>query len=326
MTRPHTLSLSARALLAVGLRTRATSAEALAEFALRDLQDIQEDLALLESPGYLVISEGSIWYPNPEAVLAKQTSQFLAMTEEVIERQIGAAREALEALPGLLGEWQTGAPNAAIDYAEVVHDGHAAIDLWFAQREIHAAAGTCAVMPESSRSFEADPKAQEAWYATFSGRPDTLRLILGADDLAHPEAAQTMAPYLADEYQIRVMQQPPSWFWIIDDTIAAIPLSWGEKWPTSAVIIRSKAMISLIQGAFDRLWSEAVPLQHEGDSWDSLLALMCQGATLESASQSLGISARTGRRRIAEAMEHYDVRGQVALGAAWKLAQVRSSY
>lgn len=326
MTRSPTLAPSALSLLAVGLRTRATSAAALAEFALRDPQGIQEDLALLESLGYLVISEGSIWYPNPETVLAKHTSQLLTAAEEVIERQIGAARKALESLPGLLSEWHAGEPTAATDHAEVVHDGHAAIDLWFAQREIHAAASTCAVMPESGRSFEADPKVQEAWYATFSGRPDTLRLILGADDLAHPEATQAMAPYLADGYQIRVMQQPPSWFWIIDDTIAAIPLTWGEKWPTSAVIIRSKAMISLIQGSFDQLWSEAVPLQQEGDSWDSLLALMCQGATLESASESLGISARTGRRRVAEAMEHYDVRGQVSLGAAWKLAQTRTGY
>jgi hypothetical protein len=48
---------------------------------------------------------------------------------------------------------------------------------------------------------------------------------------------------------------------------------------------------------------------------------MAQGATLEAASQALGISSRTGRRRIEAAMEHYGVSGQLALGAAWEREQ-----
>jgi len=44
---------------------------------------------------------------------------------------------------------------------------------------------------------------------------------------------------------------------------------------------------------------------------------MRQGVTLDAASRRLGINPRTGRRRIAAAMEQYGVSTLFALGAAW---------
>ena len=44
---------------------------------------------------------------------------------------------------------------------------------------------------------------------------------------------------------------------------------------------------------------------------------MRQGVTLDSASRTLGVNPRTGRRRIAAAMEHYGVSTLFALGVAW---------
>ena len=44
-------------------------------------------------------------------------------------------------------------------------------------------------------------------------------------------------------------------------------------------------------------------------------------ATLEAASRALSISDRTGRRRIAEAVDHSGVNNMLALGAAWGARQ-----
>lgn len=44
---------------------------------------------------------------------------------------------------------------------------------------------------------------------------------------------------------------------------------------------------------------------------------MKQGITLDAASRRLGINPRTGRRRVAAAMEQYGVSTLFALGVAW---------
>jgi hypothetical protein len=50
---------------------------------------------------------------------------------------------------------------------------------------------------------------------------------------------------------------------------------------------------------------------------------MNSGATLEAASRALGISERTGRRRLSEAMSHFGVGSMLELGVAWATARSR---
>ncbi|MFN8108097.1 MAG: hypothetical protein U0R21_09980 [Nocardioidaceae bacterium] len=52
-------------------------------------------------------------------------------------------------------------------------------------------------------------------------------------------------------------------------------------------------------------------------SVEPMLQMMNRGPTMESASIQLGLSTRTGRRRVTEAMSHYGVDSHFALGAAW---------
>ena len=53
------------------------------------------------------------------------------------------------------------------------------------------------------------------------------------------------------------------------------------------------------------------------DAWTPLLTLMRKGITLETASRMIGVNPRTGRRRVAAAMDHYGVSTLFALGVAW---------
>src|SRR5690606_27268151 len=93
---------------------------------------------------------------------------------------------------------------------------------------------------------------------------------------------------------------------------------WGDPWPTSVFATNDPAVVTLIRWLYDRLWAEATPVISETREWDPLLALMSRGATLEAAAHAVGISARTGRRRINAALEHFRVDGLFALGAAWQ--------
>jgi hypothetical protein len=73
-----------------------------------------------------------------------------------------------------------------------------------------------------------------------------------------------------------------------------------------------------MHGLFDMWWQQAGTLRATRHPWDAIVALMADGATLETAAHAIGVSARTGRRRIEAAMDHYGVDGAVALGAAWQ--------
>ncbi len=106
---------------------------------------------------------------------------------------------------------------------------------------------TCAVMPYTRRFFDADEALQQRWYELFRHRPDSLRLILSAADVAEPRAAEVLATYLDAGYQIRMMPRLPSWFRVIEGMVTGMPLEWGEPWPTSATLLRGQSVLSLLQ-------------------------------------------------------------------------------
>ena len=85
--------------------------------------------------------------------------------------------------------------------------------------------------------------------------------------------------------------------------------------------IQSATLAELVTWIYHRLWEEAVPvtgLNHTWEHpWDPILRLMNSGMTMGSASTALGLTARTGRRRVSDAMRYYGVTSQFSLGAAW---------
>lgn len=86
--------------------------------------------------------------------------------------------------------------------------------------------------------------------------------------------------------------------------------------------VRSQALGQGFTNLYDHLWAEAIPVDGPGDHpWDGMLHLMGRGMTMESAATSLGLTPRTGRRRVAEAMDYYGASSHFTLGAAWSKAQ-----
>ena len=96
-----------------------------------------------------------------------------------------------------------------------------------------------------------------------------------------------------------------------------MPFEWGEPRPTSVVSVRNAALAGMISAYFASLWRSAAPSAPAARSWTPLLDLMRKGMTLDTASRTVGVNPRTGRRRIAQAMGHYGVSTLFALGVAW---------
>jgi hypothetical protein len=314
---PAAAGLAALEVLRVGLRSRAGTVAELAGLAVRDEAEVRRDLAWLESEGFLELRGDKISYSAPEEVVADVVRRRAGDLGAEMLRHLADLAEVVGHLPTLARDWDTGgAANQHLD-VEVFHDPEAVVDLWHVRHGRTPARRTDVMLPDASRLHVADPVMQAVWHEAGQGEGNRIRVIASIADAVDPAAQQRVTEELAGGLQLRLVERPPSWFWVTDEETVALPLTWGEAWPTSVMAIRSRAVAGMASWIFERTWEHAVPARPEAASWDSLLTLMNSGATLEAASRALGISERTGRRRVSEAMDHYGAGSMFELGVAW---------
>lgn len=304
-------------LLATALRARPRSVAALAEVALRDPETVRAQVEALAADGYLALDGDEIHYLAPDEAVAHVVRRRSAEVTAEVGSRLDELAELVAQLPALARDWELGGASHGILDVEVFHGWSAVTDLWHQVIQKQDLRRTDIVLPDASRLYVADPQMQSVWHRVVGRQGNRARIIGNLADTARPEAAERIGQELSAGVDIRITADPVSWFWVADGEIVALPLSWGEGWPTSAIAIRSQAVAGLAQWVFEEMWSAAVPVREQPASWDPLLRLMSRGSTLEAASRALGISDRTGRRRIADAMDHYRVSNLFALGAAW---------
>jgi hypothetical protein len=303
-------------LLEVALRTRAGNAEALAGLALLDPDATRLRLQTLQEHGYLRLDGDRISYREPDAVLAERAADLLDKAQLGLHDRVLEAQSLLAAIPRLMESWGVGGSQQLDLKVEMFHGPFASTELWLELAQRQPPPLTCGSLPDAARLFGADPALRRRWLDVVEREGLRIRGLLSSADVSGPEAEAVIAEDRAIGMEFRMLAQPPGWFWCTDE-VAALPLRWGEAWPTSTIAIRSESVATLVRWVFDRLWAAALPVPFAEHGWEGLLQLMSQGATLEAASRALGVSSRTGRRRIESAMDHYGVSGQLALGAAW---------
>ena len=309
--------LAALELLRIGLRSRAGSVPELAGLAVRDAGEVRRDLEWLQAHGFVQLRGDQVSYTAPEEVVADVVRRRAGDLGADMLRQLADLAEVVGQLPALARDWDLGGSAGRERDGEVIHGPEAVVDLWHLRQSRSPARRTDVVLPDAGPLYVADPAMQAVWHEAGRGEGHRIRVIAAIADGVHPEAQERVTQELEGGLQLRLMERPPSWFWVTDEETVALPLEWGEAWPTSVIAVRSRAVAGLAGWLFERLWEAAVPARTETASWDALLTLMEGGATLESASRALGISDRTGRRRISEAMDHFGVGSMLALGVAW---------
>lgn len=310
-------------LLAIGLRARPRTVAELAELALIDEAEARARLDVLAEDGYVSLYGDEIRYAAPDEAVAQVVRDRADRIQVELARGLADLAAVVAQLPALSRDWETGGASQGVLDAEVFHGPSAVTDLWhhlITQRDLRR---TDVVLPDGLRLTVADPAMQATWHDVISREGHSARLIARLADASHPTAAERITQELQGGVDIRVLATPPSWFWVADGQVVALPLDWGEGWPTSAIAIHSPAVAGLAQWVFEQLWSLAVPVREGPANWDPLLRLMSGGATLEAASHALGISDRTGRRRLSDAMDHYRASNLFALGVAWGQSQNR---
>jgi hypothetical protein len=302
------------ALLELVYRSRPETVAELAAISHLDEADVLAAVARLARRGSLAALDGNLSYPHPAVWAADEVTGQVASLRQASADALVAIEAIVAGLPSSLRNWSAGEASGGLVPVLARHGPQAAEDLWYAvaQRDGgHAEA----VLPDVARFLHGDAE-RRARFAEAFGRKDSVRAILPTAAMTDPALRALAAGYAEVGVEFRMMEQPPSWFWI-EGEMLAIPFEWGEEWPTSVLGLRSAALASLGRALFDQLWQRADPLTPMAEPWTPLLKLMRQGNTLDAASHRLGINPRTGRRRVAAAMEHYGVSTLFALGVAW---------
>jgi len=271
-----------------------------------------------------------ITYRRPEAAAAGLTESMLGQVQQQVEEALGGAQRTLGAVPGLVQAWAEGtsaAPNLQVD---VAHGPWAPADMWRLQFTRRVPEVTDVCMPDTSALFSPQSEYQASFWAARAGHEVDVRLLMSLADATNPAGTGRVQGELESGVRIRMHPSPPSFFWIADRDTVGLPLNWGEAWPTSVIAIHSPTLAAVLTWVYERVWAEAVSVESlmsaatdgEGPPWDGMLRLMNLGMTMDAAAASLGIAPRTGRRRVADAMSHFGVSSQFALGAAWRSAQL----
>lgn len=260
-------------------------------------------------------------FPAAESAGAELVAALSANLEAVAQRN-AAISSLIAQLPDRLHHWTIGEAGSAhaIPVEQWTGPGageRAWLDLFLRRRQAGSVVReVCGIIPDPSRFRDSRAEQPEAFAAAIAAH-ERSRMIL--QDPTPATALEVLAPYLANGTEARAHRALPSWFWVDSDSTVALPAAWGDLHPTSVTLYRSPVMASAALHLFEQLWAESRTIRSSPreERWEPLLRLMYEGATMESASRKLGISSRTGRRRIDEAMAHYAAGSLFELGFAW---------
>ena len=105
--------------------------------------------------------------------------------------------------------------------------------------------------------------------------------------------------------EVRVLPEVPTRMLILDGTHLVLPEPLGYA-GSPRIVVRQRGLVELATLYFENLWAQAAPVEGSGPALSDmrryLLELLATGAQDEQIARRLGLSLRTVRRRVAEAM------------------------
>lgn len=308
------LAADDEALLALLHRSRPASVVDAVEQSDRPAVRVRESLHRLAARGLVVVRDDGLRYPHPAVATADMVSARIGALRADTAASLDRIERLVADLPSILRQWSVGEAEASQVQTITLHGPVAAQNLWFEVADHHGGV-LQAVIPDLSGWIAASDDRVELFVAATAAKDQLRGLVPEWVVHSDPDLAR-LRRFERAGVEFRTLESPPGWFWVDGDQVA-VPLIWGDPRPVSVMAVRNAALADLARLYFDELWRRSGPLVPAAtEAWMPLLRLMRRGITLETASRMVGVNPRTGRRRIAAAMEHYGVPTLFALGVA----------
>lgn len=299
--------------LQAALRTRIVEPGALADALGLSVAEVRDALDRLTADGFVVRdADGRPALPPPQlplidAALARVHAQLEALA---------AVRLHLTTMPARLRHWE-GAQNADDEVRmELRHGPDAVVDVWLRLCERGGAVDAFGCFPDPA------PLARVVAQAgARSSESSRIRVIVGRGE-TDAGARDALAELEGRGVEVRALERPPGWFAGEGADRSAFPTAWGVRWPSTVRLVPHAVASQSLRSFFDELWRRAVPLEEaevgltEAD-WAPVLRLLERGLSDAEVARELGLSERTVRRRVEEAMVELGAADRFALGRAW---------
>lgn len=306
-----------KSLLRAVLRARPGTRAELEDLAASVVREPEPVIAGLVRRGFLTLSEtGAVMTIAPTSVAELRLADALGQMRRDLATLTGEAMAAFEDLDGLLEASRVGGADRGGLEVEFVHGPEAPRDASVRLTQRRGPVTSCAVLPDARRLQAPPPEFLAAFVAMMRAKSAPDRVLLGRLSGHDDDLTSTMSTVRSAGAELRVSASLPSWFAVDADDYVALPLSWGESWPSTVMLVRHPAVAGAMRQLFESLWVSAPPFGVGAPSWLPLVQLLETGATLAQAADLLGISERTARRRLTEAMTHHRARTLFQLGAA----------
>jgi DNA-binding CsgD family transcriptional regulator len=274
---------------------------------------VPELLHRLDAAGLIALDGGTIEALAPDHAMA-------TATERVVSSEMDALRTlavSAAALSALTRDWEVGSsPDDTAPWAEFVHGHGAQWKAWPRYAVTHPPRDPVSIYPDLSivRSvMVATMTDDEKRLVAQSG----IRGVFPRSLLAVDEDRLFLEELRRIGMRIRIAETIPSWVYADRGVLCALPLDWGEHPPSSIAIVTHPSITEIVSLYVESVWDKAVDYPLGDDGWEPVLHLLARGLSDAAIAQSLDISPRTVHRRIAEAMEQFDVHSRFELGAAW---------
>lgn len=305
-------------LLDLLLRERLLDVDALVARSGLGPDAVHSSLERLADEGSLSLRDGVILLNPPVHAAAIAVERELQSERAAAQARSDRLTAIVDAVARRTSSWNVG-ESVAQDRLSLqsAHGPHAAEDLWFAVQASRVGSGgrVRAVLTDLDRYRASSPERSRS-FAQAMSTYSSVQVIIPAMPL--DEQLTAMVRGFGDSgVEFRMLADPPSWFWVDDLDVTGVPLVWGDKAPQSVLAVASPVIAGITKAYFAELWQQASPVEKDPGGYGQLLHRMRRGMTLDAASRSLGITPRTGRRRIAAAMDRYGVATLFALGVAW---------
>lgn len=317
-TQPPFIDAAALEVLALAYRARPGTVAELAELLEPEATaSLDATLRVLRDAGFVRVVDGRLEF---ESVY----TAFIAASEERIARlQADTAQTVamMQALPALIRSWDLGEAEQDAGHPLAARLVHGAEQHWATfQRHLveRAPAHPSWVLPDLRALRDEFPWVAADVAGSEAAR--TARVLVRPADLEDAANHELVAVSTVLGVEVRVLDDLPGWFYVDGSHLAGLPVTWGESWPTTMVLIETPPVIAALNLVFDGLWERAVPAVPSGEQrpWEPVIRLLAQGMTDEAVGRYLGLDVRTVRRRVADAMDELGASSRFMLGAAWE--------
>ncbi len=225
----------------------------------------------------------------------------MALTTTDWDAQETAIRDAL----ARLRELASAAPPPPVHgVVDVVHGSAGAWHAWWTRGGLQQGADVSAIVPDlepllAIAAGDSDEQGRDLLTALASGRI-RVRVILPSAARDEVRVHPVIEGLAHAGVEVRT-GDAREWYFVVRDRIAVVPTTWDEPGDVAALVLSTPPVVAALAEIYERRWAVASPWA-AADPAEPVLRALERGLDDAEVAAELGVSVRTVRRRVAEAM------------------------